>query len=291
MLLLAGCGANTGSYGGNSGVGADGGPWPTRGANNNSQHNSDIPAPNEQPKAPLLIVLKATTAEGESMSLNVASVDLRYDKGWYTVVTKDGKNGTAKFAQSMPVTADEKGATVLLANTQAPRRKYTSVRLTFADERTTLIPKGAEASPLPLLVEKTTINIGEMSLEPAEKNVLTIAVDGAAVEKHPTSATIPAKAVTAAKDVATGSISGVLNPAVANARITAIWGDSTIELGHAVADTQKGAFTVNKLPAGHYTIKISAAGHRLVDPLTKLIAVGSKDVSLGAIQLAEEPRP
>ncbi len=285
LIGIAGCGANTGT--GSSSYGADAGSWPQ---SPNRTPAAATPAANaksdEPPNVPLLVVLRATSAENEQLLLDVAGVDLKYGNQWVPAATK----ATMADAEVLPLKATEKGISALLANKPIPKRKYTHVRLTLTDKKTQLTHKD-EAS-LPLTLSVASISLKEWTPdEESDKqktNLLLITLDGTKVKKEKDSATLPADAITVQTTPPVGGISGKLDPPTANARIEALWGASKVSLGSAIPDAQTGAFTISPLPPGAYRLDFKTPGKKLIEPLKDAIAVESKLVALKALALTQE---
>ena len=83
--------------------------------------------------------------------------------------------------------------------------------------------------------------------------------------------------------VTSGSISGVILPATAHAKITAILAPDTVS---AFADTISGAFTIMALPAGTYSVAIAPADTLFADTtIAGVIVVAQQDTNLGTVTL------
>lgn len=279
-FVFSGCGAAPGTTGG-SGYGADAGPWPTAPTRNT---NGGQVSPNDPPKVPLIVTVRATASPDEELALSISKIELKYENNIASVV---GKEAIAQLTP-MPLRAGDKGHVALLATTTLPRRNYTTLLITFDNAKTTLKQKTGVTIPLSVL--GATQDLGEWAMSTTEPNLLAIAIDGTQVTTTAKSASLPANALTVVKGVPAGSISGKLSPAVDNARVEVFWASTKASFGQMVTPVQDGSFNIGHLPAGEYTISITASGHRLAESMKKPVVVGEKPVDLGTLQLVEDQR-
>ena len=278
LWLLGGCGSAGPSVAG-SGTGADSGPWPSRPANNTAATGTKG---EEAPKASVTILLRATTAKDIPLALNVAKVELKYDKDqWLPVATGE----TINQLQALPLHVDDKGASALLSNGLIDRRAFNGIRLTFSGEKT-LIDK--EKNPIPLTVDTAQLSFKEWTPDPKTTNAIILTLDGKKVKMSGARARLESSAISAKTLVPTGGISGTIAPMLPTAQVEVTWGDTKIAFGHANPTVPDGAFTIANLPPGKYQIKIIADGYVLGDDKPKPVTVEEKVVKLEKITLTKE---
>jgi len=279
LLMIAGCGAMSNTVPTGTGIGADAGPWPASpnrtAANANGKPNAD-----EVPNAPVVVVLRAKSAENEEIKIDVTGVQLKSGGTWYDVAKKT--DIAAITAQ--PVRAGEKGTSALLAKGLVPKRKYTQFQLKLDDKNTLLLTKTDSRA---LTLKNTVFDLHDWTPDDKKKeNVLVINLDGS---KHSAdSATLASDAVSVRTEDAAGSITGKLNPALPTARIEVFWSGSKVSFGYDTPAAQGGTFTLKDLPAGPYTLTFTVPGYRLVEPPKDAIIVAGKAVDLKELALTPE---
>lgn len=275
-LFLAGCGMNPGTS--SSAVGADAGPWP-QGPNRTTALQR--PAADQVPMVPLLVVLRAHSAKGEELRLDVGEVALKQADQWYTVTTR----ADMVRLQALPLVVPEQGTSALLAHTQIPRRKYSYVRVQLQDKSTAVV-RGEVT--LPLTVLETTKGLGDWTPDEKTPNVLTVTLDGTKVATTPDSANLPAEAMTVSRVLPNGGVSGKLTPALPGAEVKAFWGKSDVVLGSALPDARTGAFSIAHLPTGNYRLEFRTPGYRPVDPVKNPLVVKDKVILLDSLALTHD---
>ena len=279
-IALAGCNtAASNGYG--SGIGAEGGMWPSAPARQNTAKAN----PDDPPRVPLMVVLRVKSAEGEYITLDMDKVELKYAKQWVQVTNRVGMIAV----DALPLHAADKGAAALLYTGTIQKRKYTALRFSISEKKTELV---REKTKYPLTVQGTTLTLGEWTpADPDAKvktNLLTIEIDGTKVKKIKDSATLAAEASTISTALPAGALTGKLDPATPNANVDVYWGNSKTLLGTTMPDALTGAFTVTHLPAGLYRIDVRAKDRKLVEPLKNLISVDAvKATDLKALALMD----
>lgn len=280
-MLLVGCGAAPGTTSSGSGAGADGGVWPTR--TNTNTTDSTHGAASDAPQGRLVVVLHGTAAPDIELAVNIATVELGYeDHNWASVAKSDT---VAKF-QAMPFRFDKNSQTALLSDTKIQRRKYTSLRLTLAEKKTSYTEKAGVS--LPMTTADITLPLDAWTLTANGINYLTITVDGTKVTKAKDKAQLPANAFTVSKTAPIGGISGTVAPANVNATLSLFWGASATPFATAVADIKDGRFSFANLPAGQYRLQLTAAGYHLDEHALKPITVDTKVLSLDPLTLTKD---
>jgi len=279
LWLLGGCGSAGPTVAG-GGTGADSGPWPSHPAANTAATGTKG---EEAPKASVTILLRATAAKDTPLALNVAKVELKYDKDqWLPVATGESINQL----QALPLHVDEKGASALLSNGLIDRRAFNGIRLTFSGEKT-LIEK--EKNPIPLTVDTAQLSFKEWTPDPKTANAIILTLNGKKVNIiSGARARLEASAVSVKTLLPTGGIIGTIAPVLPTAQVEVTWGDTKIAFGHANPTVPDGAFAIANLPPGKYQLKIIADGYVLGDDKPKPVTVEEKVVKLDKITLTKE---
>jgi len=279
IVALLGCSTTaTNTYGGN-GVGADAGPWPqspNRTTNTNPNTQTDVP------NAPLLIVLRGTTAEKSSMRVDITQIDFKLGDKWITQVKRPDilKNETVT-----PFSFGEKGGAALLANTLIPKRKYAQIRVHWDERKAEFQQAEAKAA---LSIKGGVFDLTDWTPDEKAPNLLTIILDGTKIAHVANSATLAAEACTVTAGVAKGSITGSVTPALPTSRIEVYWNTAKLPF-RSVAPNTDGTFTVDQLPDGKYRVVVRSPGYHLKTALKDLISVtGEKPVTMEKLELMQE---
>ena len=274
-LILAGCGATSGT--GGTGYGADAGPW-------SQSPNRATPTgqPEQVPNVALAVLLRGKSAENEQIKLDIAQLELKYLDQWVPVTNRDA---IARI-ETLPLIISQKGITAMLATqkTMVPRRKYTHLRLRFDDKKTLLV-RGEKELPLTL---QATLELGEWTPEEKAINTLTVTLDGTKVTATTGSATLPTNALTIAKGTASAGFNGKIVPASPTARVDAFWGNTKLVIGTAIPAAADGAFQIPNLPAGNYRLEVTNPGYHQADEDKKPITLDGKVLDLGNLKLLKD---
>lgn len=284
FLFLLGCGSTAGSFGG-SGVGADGGPWPS---SSNGYNIATRQTTETKAICSLTILLNATTAAEKILTLTPTKIELRYhEKNWDTLELKQLRS------QPLPLRADEKGTLFLLSTTKVIPQKYTALRISFDKSSSLQVKKSASEDKSvkniaePVAIETMTCEFAEWIPDAKRMNVLTVVLDGKQITKTDTKSILPATAVTALPGIASGAVSGTLISTASSVNIDAYWGESKAPFAKTTMLAKDQKFTIPDLPAGVYHVKITANGYQLekdIDPVT----VKDTTVPLGNLNLVKK---
>ena len=281
VLALAGCGTTGNSLTGSSGTGADAGPWPQAPMRAKTA-TATTPSPDDPPMAPLRVLLRAKSPKDElELRLTPLQVDVKFKEQWVPVTT----GADIAKIEALPLRFDAKGAVSLLAKTQVPKRKYTQVRLRL-DEKKSLLATTTQKwmlnAPTPVVLD-----LGEWTPDEKSQNMLCFTIDGSKITTSDTTATLPADAVTLAKGVPAGGISGKLSPTLPTAHVDIYWGKTKV-LFASVNPAADGAFTVDQLPPGSYRLEMTTPGFHQIEPRKDLVHVEDKVIALHDTELTPD---
>ncbi|HEX2949571.1 MAG TPA: carboxypeptidase-like regulatory domain-containing protein [Armatimonadota bacterium] len=279
VLVIVGCGLTPGSSSSSSysstASGADAGPWPQKPTKDAKS------SPSDPQKAPLFVEIAAKVPTDSTLSLEVGKVELQCNEEWVTIANKEDINKIEPKA----VLLNDKSSVALLVNTQIPVRKYTAMRISFLNAAL----KNSDEASSPIIIGEINQSLDDWAPTPSKNSLLTIHFDVSKITKDQDALKASAAAFSIQKATATGSIQGTVSPTtVGNVKVQVFWEKSTVLLGSAIPQTTDGSFTISNLPVGEYSVFVQADGYHLAKPISDLISVNEKAVTLGKLTLEKD---